>query len=205
MHFEPLVLLSFRVLPIHKSQYNFFFLNYVCAKQFTVNWSEEQAKLKASNETGLLLCCAATTHSNTSLLILARKALWSCRKPLPENAIILLKSASVVFSVIYSLSQNSIRASLLPVYDRITAPTLTFVYSQCQSNCGSERSIPCHNISSHYRWIMPGGANYHSESLLAPHIGLTKRSLLEANFGGLGASKLDTPCCTCLLLISTGN
>lgn len=133
-------------------------------------------------------CCAATTHSNTSLLILACKALWSCRKPLPENAIILLKSASVVFSVIYSLSQNSIWASLLPVYKRITAPTLTFVYSQCQSNCGSERSIPCPDISSHYHWIMLGGANYSSESLLAPHIGLTKRSFLEANFSGLGAA-----------------
>lgn len=143
-----------------------------------------------SNETGLLLCCAATTLSNISLLILACKALWSCRKPLPENAIILLKSASVVFSVIYSLSQNSIRASLLPVYERITTSTVTFVYSKRQSNCGSERSIPCRNISSHHHWLMLGGANYSCESSLAPHIAFTKCSLLEAHFSGLGAASL---------------
>lgn len=41
---------------------------------------------------------------------------------------------------------------------------------------------------------MLGGANYSSESLLAPHISLTKRSLVEANFGGLGAASS-----TCLL------
>lgn len=180
-------LLSFWVLSIHKPSTTFFFLKYLCAKQFTVKW-RTGAKLKASNETCLLLCYAATTHSDTHLLFLACKALWSCRKRLPKNAIILLKSASVVFSVIYSLSQNSIRASLLPVYERITAHMLTFVYFQCQSNCGSERSIPCHNISAHYHWAMLGDANYSAESLLSLHIGLAKRSLLEANFGGPGAA-----------------
>lgn len=164
-----------------------------------------RAKLKVSNETGLSLCCAATTHGNISLLILACKALWSCRKPLPENAIILLKSASVVFSVIYSLSQNSTRASLPPVYESITTSTLAFVYSKCRSNCCGERSILCHNISSHYRWLMLGGANDSPESLPAPHSGFTKCSLLEANFSRQGAASSTRLPVLWLLLISMDN
>jgi len=52
-----------------------FFLSYLCAERFMLVEVRTRAKLKVSNETGLSLCCAATTHGNISLLILACKAL----------------------------------------------------------------------------------------------------------------------------------